>query len=258
MTTIGRFRNKVMLVTGATSGIGENTARALVKEGAHVVLAARRVERGQALARELNEAGGSASFVTCDVTDREAVKRLVQHVMSVNGRLDGAFNNAGIAGAVLQKCADIADETWDAILAANLTSVFTCLKYEIKAMLDSGGGVIVNNASIYALRGSHIGAADYVTTKHAVLGLTKTAAADYAQAGIRINAICPGYTHSELVDPIIAADPAGFETNITSRIPLGRVAEPAEIARAVLWLLSDEAGYMTGQSLVIDGGWTTN
>ena len=256
MATQSRFRDKVVLVTGATSGIGEYTARALAAEGAHVVLAARRTERGEALARQLNEAGGSATFTTCDVTSRDAVAHLIQELVERFGRLDGAFNNAGIAGAVLQKVADISDETWDTILAANLTSVFTCMKYEIKAMLDSGGGVIVNNASIYGMLGSHIGAADYVVTKHAIMGLTKTAAADYAKAGIRINAICPGYTHSELVDPIIAADPNAFETLVVARVPMGRVADTAEISRGVLWLLSQESSFMTGQALVLDGGWT--
>lgn len=256
MAITDRFRGKVVLVTGATSGIGENTARALAAEGAHVVLAARRAERGEALVRSIHAAGGAAQFVACDVTNREAVQQLVQKVLSLHGRLDGAFNNAGTAGAVLEKVADISDERWDNMLATNLTSVFTCMKYEIKAMLDSGGGVIVNNSSIYGLLGSHIGAADYVVAKHALMGLTKTAAADYAKAGIRINSICPGYTHSELVDPIIAADPEAFATLVTARVPMGRVAEPAEITRGVLWLLSSESSFMTGQALVLDGGWT--
>jgi NAD(P)-dependent dehydrogenase (short-subunit alcohol dehydrogenase family) len=176
--------------------------------------------------------------------------------MAKFGRLDGAFNNAGVSGSTLTKLADISFENWDATLAVNLTSIFTCMKYEIKAMLDSGGGVIVNNSSIYGMRGSYVGTADYVATKHAVLGLTKTAALDYAKAGIRINAVCPGYTHSEMVDPIIAADPQGFDSIITARIPMGRIAETDEITNGVVWLLSQESTFMTGQALVLDGGWT--
>ena len=252
-----RFQGKVAIVTGATSGIGAAAAWRLAAEGATVVLAGRREDRGIALVEHINEAGGTAQFVRTDVTHRDDLSQLVEHTMEEFGKLDLAFNNAGIAGTAFTRAADIAEDQWDEVIAVNLTSVWLSMKHEIPAMLASGGGSIVNNASSYALRGSDFGSSDYVAAKHGVLGLTRTAAIDYAPRGIRINALCPGYTHSEIVDPLLADNP-GTAEQIQRRVPMARIADPEEVAAAALWLLSDEASFVTGQALTPDGGLTAH
>lgn len=251
-----RFEGKVAIVTGATSGIGMVTAQRMAAEGARVVLAARRGDRGKALVEEIKAAGGDALFVQTDVSRRESIARMVEETVETYGHLDYAFNNAGIAGSGYTDAADITEESWDRLMKVNVKGVWLCMKHEIPEMLKAGGGSIVNNASIYGLRGSHIGAADYIASKHAVIGLTKTAAVDYAQRGIRVNAVCPGFTHSEMVDPFMADNPKDFDRHILPRVPMGRVADTGEIVGAVLWMFSDEASFMTGQAIVPDGGWT--
>lgn len=252
----GRFENKVSLVTGATSGIGMVTAQMLAAEGSKVVLAARRSDRGKLLVEEIQTAGGEATFVQTDVAQRDSIVKMVQTTLETYGRLDCAFNNAGIAGSTFVAAADIEEEAWDQIMNVNVKGVWLCMKYQIPELLKSGGGAIVNNASIYGLRGSSVGAADYIATKHAVMGLTKTAAVDYAQQGIRVNAVCPGFTHSEAVDPIMEENPEDFDQKVLPNVPMGRVADANEIATAVLWMLSDEASFLTGQAITPDGGWT--
>jgi len=251
-----RFEGKVAIITGATSGIGMVTAQRMAAEGARVVLAARRGDRGKALVEEIKAAGGDALFVQTDVGRRDSIVRMVEETVETYGRLDYAFNNAGIVGSGYTDAADIKEDDWDRIMTVNVTGVWLCMKHEIPEMLKAGGGAIVNNASIYGLRGSTIGAADYIASKHAVMGLTKTAAVDYAKRGIRINAVCPGFTHSEMVDPFMADNPKDFDREILPRVPMGRVADTGEITSAVLWMLSDEASFMTGQAIVPDGGWT--
>ena len=237
----GRFEGKVAIITGATSGIGMVTAQRMAAEGARVVLAARRADRGKALIEEIKAAGGEALFVQTDVSRRESIARMVEETVETYGRLDYAFNNAGIVGSGYTDTADIVEEDWDRIMTVNVTGVWLCMKHEIPEMLKAGGGSIVNNASIYGLRGSHIGAADYIASKHAVMGLTKTAAMDYAKKGIRVNAVCPGFTHSEMVDSFQADNPQDFDRHILPRVPMGRVGETDEVTSAVLWMLSDEA-----------------
>lgn len=250
-----RFQDKVVIVTGASSGIGKVAARAFAREGACVVLAARRQEEGNQIAAEIKAAGGEAVFIQTDVARTQDVIKLVETTVATYGRLDCAFNNAGIAGDVFTPTADHTEENWDTVMNTNLKGVFLCMKHELAQMLKQGGGTIVNNSSVYGLRSSTVGHVPYAVSKHGVVALTKTAAHEYATQGIRINAVCPGWTHSEIVDGALEAYP-DLHTFISGIVPMQRVADSVEIARVVLWLCSDEASYITGQALAPDGGWT--
>jgi A-factor type gamma-butyrolactone 1'-reductase (1S-forming) len=250
-----RFANKVVLVTGGTSGIGAECARQFAQEGARVVIAGRRADAGAAVAETIRAAGGTARFVRADVTIPADIERLVADVVATEGRLDVAFNNAGIAGEAMKPTHEHTLDGWNAVMGANLTSVFLCLKLEIAAMLNTGGGVIVNNASAYGLKASTVGHAPYTVSKHGVVSLTRTAAVEYAGANIRVNAVCPGWTHSEMVDPVLDALPDQMNAILKADVPMNRVAEAAEIARAVLWLAAGESSYVTGHALCVDGGW---
>lgn len=250
-----RFQDKVVIVTGASSGIGKVAARAFAREGACVVLAARRQEEGNQIAAEIKAAGGEAVFIQTDVARTQDVIKLVETTVATYGRLDCAFNNAGIGGDAMTLTADHSEENWDNVMSVNLKGVWLCMKYQIPEMLKHGGGSIVNNSSIYGLGASTVGHVPYAVSKHGVIGLTKTAAFEYAKQGIRVNAICPGFTHTELVDAAIEAIPALFEKLLTNDIPMGRIAEAEEIVNAVLWLCSEETSFVTGQALAPDGGW---
>lgn len=250
-----RFQDKVVIVTGASSGIGKVAARAFAREGACVVLAARRQEEGNQIAAEIKAAGGEAVFIQTDVARTQDVIKLVETTVATYGRLDCAFNNAGIGGDAMTLTADHSEENWDNVMSVNLKGLWLCMKYQIPEMLKHGGGSIVNNSSIYGLGASTVGHVPYAVSKHGVIGLTKTAAFEYAKQGIRVNAICPGFTHTELVDAAIEAIPALFEKLLTNDIPMGRIAEAEEIVNAVLWLCSEEASFVTGQALAPDGGW---
>jgi A-factor type gamma-butyrolactone 1'-reductase (1S-forming) len=249
-----RFRDKVALVTGATSGIGKAAAIEWAREGARVVVSGRRTEKGDAVAREIRSEGGEAVYVPADVTDAASLVALVAATVARYGGLDYAFNNAGIGGDNFKPAAEHTLENWTAVMATNLTGVWLAMKYEIPEMLKRGKGAIVNTASFYGLSGSDFGIAPYVASKHGVVGLTKTAGIEYARKGIRINAVCPGFTMTELIEPALEHAPDQLMADIDRRVPLGRIAEAREIARAVLWLASDDAAYMTGQTLSIDGG----
>jgi NAD(P)-dependent dehydrogenase (short-subunit alcohol dehydrogenase family) len=251
-----RFENKVAIVTGATSGIGRETAQMFAHEGAKVVIAARREQMGSELVDIIKRDGGDALFVRTDVSDAASIEAMVATTMETYGRLDCAFNNAGIAGEAMKPTADHSKEMWDAVLATNLTGVWLSMKYEIPVMLKNGGGAIVNASSAYGLRASTVGHVPYAVSKHGVIGLTKTAAIEYAAHGLRVNAVCPGWAHSEMVDPALEALPDQLGALIAHDVPMKRVADAAEIARAVLWLCSDEASYVTGHAMSIDGGWT--
>ncbi len=243
---------KTYLVTGASSGIGAATARALGRAGAHVVLAARRKEACAALADEITASGGKALVVPTDVRVESDVRHAVEATVAHFGRIDGAFNNAGELG-VSAPLHTLTSDDFESVLRTNVMGVFWSMKYEIAAMLQTGGGAIVNTASITA----HIGFANlapYNTSKHAVLGLTRSAALEYFQQGIRINAVAPGP-----VDTPMASIGFGSTENLhttTAGFPAGRAGQPIEIAQPVLFLLSSAASYISGQSLLVDGGYT--
>lgn len=251
---MAQMDGRVALVTGAGSGIGRATALAFAAEGAAVVVADLNDEGGESAAATIRGDGGRAVFVHTDVTDAESVGDMVDRALSTFGRLDHAFNNAGIEGtpAPLAECPT---DNWDHTIAVNLTGVFFCLRAEIPAMLASGGGSIVNCASIAGLNGFPA-LGSYVASKHGVNGLTKTAALELAPAGIRVNSVCPGAIDTEMVSRVAEEQPEMIEQTIAAH-PLGRLGRPEEIASTVLWLCSDAAGFVTGQNIAADGGYTT-
>jgi NAD(P)-dependent dehydrogenase (short-subunit alcohol dehydrogenase family) len=249
----GRLEGKVALVTGGSSGIGRATAVLFAREGARVVVADVAVEGGQATVGAIRDAGGEAIFVRVDVSKAEEVQALIGRVVETYGRLDCAHNNAGIAGSGALT-ADYLQEDWDRILRVNLTGVWLCMKHEIPVMLAQGGGSIVNTASVAGLGGAPRLSA-YVASKHGVVGLTRTAALEYAHAGLRINAVCPGWTRTPMVESALTARP-DLEAQISASEPIGRMAAPEEIAEAVVWLCSDAASFVTGHAMVVDGGLT--
>jgi NAD(P)-dependent dehydrogenase (short-subunit alcohol dehydrogenase family) len=244
-----RLEGKVALVTGASRGIGAAVARAFSQAGAAVVLAARDEAALARLAGELTDAGGRALAVPTDVTDADAVARMVEQAVATFGRLDIACNNAAGGGHPPTPLAEVTIEAFDSSLAVNLRGIFLCLRHEIPVMVDSGGGAIVNMSSTAGLQAVG-GLAAYVTTKHGLEGLTKVAALDYAAHGIRVNAIAPGPI---LTDALARAGAAGQQA-AGAAMPLRRVGQPEEVAAATVFLCSDEAAFITGTTLVIDGG----
>lgn len=240
------------LVTGGGSGIGRAAALAFAEAGARVAVADRDAPEGRATVAAVEAASGSAMFVEADVSRAADVQRMIEATVETYGSLDFAFNNAGIQGEIC-KTADCTEENWDLITGVNLKGVWLCMKYEIAHMRGRNGGVIVNNASNFGLVGSN-GMPAYSASKHGVVGLTKTAALEYAQEGIRINAVCPGPVHTPLVDRIVSRQPEILDA-IVDREPIGRMGRPEEIAHAVLWLCSPEASFVVGAALSVDGGY---
>ncbi len=253
--TARRFEDKVVIVTGASSGIGKATAIEFGREGARLALSARNLDACEQTAEAVRAAGGEAIAIRTDVTQPDDIRSMVAKTVETFGRLDCAFNNAGIAGETGIPTHEHTQDNWDTVIAVNLTSVFISMKHEIAAMLKNGGGSIVNNSSIYGLVAATVGHVPYAASKYGVLGITQTAAYEYAKQGIRVNAVCPGFTRTELMQKTYDADPDHFKRSILPHIPMDRLGEMVEIARLVLWLASDEASYVTGQAIAADGGW---
>jgi NAD(P)-dependent dehydrogenase (short-subunit alcohol dehydrogenase family) len=251
----GTLTGKVALVTGGASGIGRATALTFAREGARLVIADMNEDGGCQTAHLITENGGQAIFVKTDVTQATAVEALISKAVETYGRLDCAHNNAGISGAGIGGdlrvlTAESPEERWHQVLAINLTGVWLCMKYEILQMLTQGGGAIVNTASVAGLVGS-VGLSAYVASKHGVVGLTKTAALEYAKQGIRVNCVCPGMIQTPMTASALR-DPA-LQAQIAAR-PSGRVGNPEEVAEAVVWLCSDAASFVTGHTMTVDGG----
>ena len=246
------FEGRVALITGGASGIGRSIASAFAKAGAKVVIGDILKEQGDETVSMIRKAGGDAVFKEADISRPEAVEGLINAAVEHYGRLDCACNNAGIEGETIP-IVECSEENWDRTLNINLKGVWLCLKYEIAQMIKQGSGSIVNISSTMGLVAFE-SIAPYVASKHGVIGLTKTAALEYAKSGIRINAVCPGNTHTHIIDRVMAVSPEIIETLIDST-PVGRLAQPDEIAEAVIWLCSDAASFVTGHSLVVDGGY---
>jgi len=251
------FEGRVVIVTGASSGLGEAAALNFARHGAKVVIAARRVERGENVVRQIEALGGEALFIRTDVTKSADVQALVDGTMTKFGRLDCAVNNAGITGPEMTPVAEIEEEAWDQLMDTNLKAVWMCMKYEIPAMLTHGRGAIVNISSIYGFKPGDIGNAPYCASKFAVIGLSKTAAIDYARQGIRVNAVAPGLTHSEMVTPYLESQRDLITKMLNRHSAREQVCEAAETAEAITWLCSDAASFVNGAVLAIDGGDTS-
>lgn len=242
---------RVILVTGGGSGIGRATAERLAREGCAVVVADRDADGGRDTMSAIAAAGGTARFVTLDVTDEASVIASVAATVEAYGRIDGAVNSAGIPQAA-RPVHELAAGDWHRVIAVNLTGMFYCLKHQIAAMLESGGGAIVAISSVAAMKGL-LNSADYCASKAGILGLVRGAAVDYAERGIRVNALLPGGSDTPLAHRSSAANPALAGT---LRVPMMRMSSPAEIAAAAVWLVSPDSSYMTGASIAVDGGMT--
>ncbi|WP_420628012.1 SDR family NAD(P)-dependent oxidoreductase [Candidatus Leptofilum sp.] len=248
------MKDKVALITGGSSGIGEATAVAFANAGASVVIASRRKTKALQVVKKIEKAGNEAVWLQVDVSEETAVQQMIAEIDSRWGRLDIAFNNAGSGGRG-GKTAEISAADWQKTLDGYLTSVWFCLKYEIPLMQKNGGGVIVNNASVDGKRAYPFptGSA-YAAAKHGVIGLTKSAALEYIQDGIRINAVCPGWVATPAITRWMERQPE-VGKQIIAQEPIGRLAQPEEIAAAVLWLCSDQASYVVGTAFNVDGGY---
>jgi NAD(P)-dependent dehydrogenase (short-subunit alcohol dehydrogenase family) len=248
----GILQSKVALVTGGGSGIGRATSLRLAREGARVMIADYVPGGAERTVKTIKDAGGEASCVAADVSIAQQVAMIVSKTVETYGRLDYAFNNAGIEGTIADT-ASYPEDSFDRTIAINLKGVWLCMKYEIPQMLRQGGGAIVNTASTLGLVAIE-GASAYNAAKHGVVGLTRTAALEFAQKTIRVNCVCPGFIRTPMIERALDKGAVGEEQMITIE-PIGRLGRPEEIAEGVLWLLSDAASFVTGHTLTIDGGW---
>lgn len=248
-----KLEDKVAVVTGGSSGIGKEAALMFAEEGARVVICDIRESSGEEVVRQITSANGDAIFVKCDISDPQQVNKVIDRTISTFGRLDCAFNNAGIESpGDLVGSSDV--EPWANVIIVNLIGTFYCLRYEIPAMLKSGGGTIVNNASVAGLVGLP-NASAYVASKHGVIGLTKNAAIEYATRGIRVNAVCPGFVDTPMLNRVGITTNADTEKAIAEAHPMKRLGRPGEIAALVVWLLGRESSFVTGAAIVADGGY---
>lgn len=247
--------SKVVLITGGTSGIGRATALAFARENYRVAIAGRREEQGAAVVREIEALGGEALFVRTDVAQEAELAALVSRVLERFGRLDVAFNNAGVEGRFGLTTAEQTEENYRQVFDANVRGVLFAMKHEIPALLKSGGGSIINTSSVLGSVGMP-GTSVYTASKFAVNGLSKTAALEYAQQGIRVNIVSPGPIQTEMADRAMGAGDSEGKRHAVSQVPLGRLGSPEEIASAVVWLASPGAAYVTGQDILVDGGYT--
>lgn len=247
------FENKVVLVTGGGGGIGRASALAFASAGARVAVTDRDTAAGQETVQQVRALGAQALFVQADVCQAPEVESMVAQVVAHFGRLDCAFNNAGIEEEHL-RLADCAEETFDRIMAVNVKGVWLCMKYQLTQMLAQGGGSIVNTASVAGLVGAPKMAA-YSASKHAVIGLTKSAAAEYGRKNIRVNAVCPGVIRTVMYERAVQADPK-LGSSVALLHPVGRIGEAQEVAAVVVWLSSDAASFVTGHAHTVDGGLT--
>lgn len=242
---------KVVMVTGAAAGIGLACAEAFAKAGATTVMVD--IHKPEMQAQKLIDKGYKAAAYGCDVSDTQAVKEMVEWIVATYGRLDAALNNAGIQ-TPQRPMAEITDEEFDRTVAVDLKGVWNCMRYEIRQMLGQGGGTIVNTSSQGGVTGFP-GQAAYIACKHAVIGLTRTAAIDYAAKNIRINAVCPGVIRTPMAEDLLLRNP-GLEKELVRDIPAGRLGKPEEIANAVLWLCSPDASFVDGHALLVDGAFS--
>src|SRR5881227_2322680 len=247
------FSGKVALVTGAAAGMGLATARAFAEAGAAVVLADFKEDAVKAAAAEMVAAGRKAMAIRCDVSDDAQVAAMVDRTVSEFGRLDAAFNNAGVM-ARIAPTAESTREEWDRVIGVNLRGVWSCMKYELRQMGRKKSGAIVNNASVGALTGNP-GIGSYIASKHGVVGLTRTAALEHVKRGIRENAVNPGLIDTQVARDVVSGDEKAY-AEIARNVPIGRAGRPEEIAAAVLWLCSPGASYVVGHALTVDGGMT--
>ena len=247
----GALHGKVVLVTGGASGIGRATCLTLAREGAKVAVSDVDERGGDETVGFITQKDGEATFIKANVGDKTQVEALIQGVVDTYGQLDGAFNNAGISGPIASTV-DYTDEAWNEVINIDLTGVFYCMRAELRQMLKQGRGAIVNTASIAGLVGIRNISA-YLAAKHGVIGITKGAALEYAEAGIRVNAVCPGYVDTPIMAPLAKAVPEWLDIAVSEE-PVGRLGQPHEIGEAVTWLLSDAASFVTGVAMPVDGG----
>jgi NAD(P)-dependent dehydrogenase (short-subunit alcohol dehydrogenase family) len=256
-----KFQGKVALVTGGATGIGKVTARIFAREGAKVIVSTdKNIKGGEDTVRLINQSGGEATFIKCDVSQAKEVEAMVDKCVETYGRLDYAFNNAGIGPdgkrVPVVNIVDCPEEIWDRTIDINLKGVFLCMKYEIKQMLKQKYGAIVNTSSVGAWKPVP-GFCAYSSSKAGLIALTKTAALEYADSGIRVNTILPGPTDRTLLMEYLTGTQKEMKEQMKNMIPMKRIAEPEDMAEAVIWLCSDAAGFITGHAMPIDGGMTS-